>query len=713
MSMKTPSVKGTVCLTMIVKNEGERLIRLFKSLEGIIDYIVISDTGSTDNTIQIIRDQANLMNLPHYIDETPFKNFSFNRSHSIVVAQRESDSEFLLFLDADMRLQKGPNFDKKKFLSLPYDTMNLIQRGGELEYYNLRIARRETPDLKVVGVTHEHYSYPGTAKQFNVPKDVLWIDDIGDGGSKEGKYERDYKLLLDGLKEEPTNVRYVFYLAETCRHMGKHAEAIKYYKRRIKMGGWDEEVFMAHHGIVRANICLENGPQINKWAMKGYLFKPSRAETLYAACKWNRERSNSLMAYSFYQIGHRIPYPKNDVLFVETNVYNYGWDAEYAIFSYYLERDALVKEGNSPLKNPIGSAGCLRKIVASLGSIKSCGTRIPGHVWNNIEFNIPYYVELLPYSFKREIICRDSIYPGYLTSTPSVVTLDSQTKLYIVRNVSYRMSADLKDYIWDKDINSKYVIRLNNEEWVSLTVDCSGLPCHENLLIKGIEDMKLFYTNDNDRKNSVKVIGVTKQYATHYGRHQMVIGDLDVDNFTAKNFKAVNTTQETEKNHCPISGTTKVIHSFGKEMRFYDILDQSNFDGKFDLNFTSIVSDLLPGWFLNMRGSSCCIPYRKNISDPTPKEYWCATHNVKHGQPRRYLSTIVRINANLKQIVGFTIPFQIDETHIEFVLGITFDESSQENLIMTYSTRDASSKMIFIPVSWILQNSIIVNAVSS
>ena len=44
-------------------------------------------------------------------------------------------------------------------------------------------------------------------------KDELFIRDIGDGGAKHDKFERDIRLLLDGIKEEPNNVRYYFYLA--------------------------------------------------------------------------------------------------------------------------------------------------------------------------------------------------------------------------------------------------------------------------------------------------------------------------------------------------------------------------------------------------------------------------------------------------------------------------------------------------------------------
>ena len=41
---------------MIVKNESKRLPTLFESLKDAIDYYVIVDTGSTDNTPELIKE---------------------------------------------------------------------------------------------------------------------------------------------------------------------------------------------------------------------------------------------------------------------------------------------------------------------------------------------------------------------------------------------------------------------------------------------------------------------------------------------------------------------------------------------------------------------------------------------------------------------------------------------------------------------------------
>ena len=52
-------VGPTICLNMIVKNESKIITRLFDSVLSIIDCYCICDTGSTDNTKEIITNYFN------------------------------------------------------------------------------------------------------------------------------------------------------------------------------------------------------------------------------------------------------------------------------------------------------------------------------------------------------------------------------------------------------------------------------------------------------------------------------------------------------------------------------------------------------------------------------------------------------------------------------------------------------------------------------
>jgi glycosyltransferase involved in cell wall biosynthesis len=103
------SAKITLCLNMIVKNESKIITRLFDSVLPIIDCYCICDTGSTDNTIDLIYEYFKNKGIPGKVVKEPFKNFCHNRNFALQSCLGMSD--YVLLLDADMILEIN-NFDK-------------------------------------------------------------------------------------------------------------------------------------------------------------------------------------------------------------------------------------------------------------------------------------------------------------------------------------------------------------------------------------------------------------------------------------------------------------------------------------------------------------------------------------------------------------------------------------------------------------------------
>ncbi len=65
---------------MIIKNEAHILPRLFASLHTVIDYYVISDTGSTDNSIELVKELGRKHQIEGIIESHPWVDFSHNRN---------------------------------------------------------------------------------------------------------------------------------------------------------------------------------------------------------------------------------------------------------------------------------------------------------------------------------------------------------------------------------------------------------------------------------------------------------------------------------------------------------------------------------------------------------------------------------------------------------------------------------------------------------
>ena len=74
-----------------------------------------------------------------------------------------------------------------------------------------------------------------------------------DGGSRADKFEREVHLLLEDWAEHPEDPRTAFYLGRSYDDAGADDEAIAWYRRRLALGGWDEETFYARY---RMGACL-------------------------------------------------------------------------------------------------------------------------------------------------------------------------------------------------------------------------------------------------------------------------------------------------------------------------------------------------------------------------------------------------------------------------------------------------------------------------
>ena len=126
----------TLCLNMIVKNESKIITRLFDSVILFIDTFCICDTGSTDNTIEIIETYFKEKNIPGKVIIEPFQNFAHNRNVALQACVGMSD--YVLLMDADMALSLN-QFDKNILNTC--DHFDICQKNSSLHYINTRIVK--------------------------------------------------------------------------------------------------------------------------------------------------------------------------------------------------------------------------------------------------------------------------------------------------------------------------------------------------------------------------------------------------------------------------------------------------------------------------------------------------------------------------------------------------------------------------------------------
>lgn len=329
-----PDSGAAIVLSMIVKDEEKIIGRCLDAALRIAKDYVIVDTGSTDGTIKVVRESAKRNEARGLVSTDQWKNFGHNRTRAMTLtkeyAQKRNfdlSATYALLLDADMLLHLE-GFDASALTAPSY---LLEQRTPGLSWRNTRLCRLDH-DWTCVGVTHEYWASKPNCVPQNL--DSLWIEDIGDGSSHAEKFERDVKLLQQGMLDEPDNVRYVFYLAQTFFDLGRYAEAIPLYRKRIEMGGWYEEVWYSRYRLGLALLRSGEQAQGTVALLDAYDDRPGRAESLVALAVDRRTRSKNASALLFAQEAFKTPLSV-DALFVEPPAYHRSPLEEVAINAYY------------------------------------------------------------------------------------------------------------------------------------------------------------------------------------------------------------------------------------------------------------------------------------------------------------------------------------------------------------------------------------------
>ena len=317
-------------MLLMVRQEERILERCIAAARDAVDDMVVIDTGSSDGT----PDKARALGCK--VAEHKWLNFGHNRTLSLEAAKGLTECEWALVLDADMKLVCPDPARLREYLRQCTDAgCTLLQINGGTEYRNIRLMRMSEP-WACKGVTHEYWACRGGSIS-NVPREVAYIEDLGDGGCKQDKFERDEKLLRDDLQRDPNNERSFFYLANTLQCEGKLEEAQEYYKKRIEAGGWEQERYFSAYQLCK--ICYRVGKRADAeyWAQVAQEFDPQRIEALVFLVQQLRERGEHYKAWQ-YLLKADVPKPE-DKLFLETEAYEGRVAYERSIVHYYVSQD--------------------------------------------------------------------------------------------------------------------------------------------------------------------------------------------------------------------------------------------------------------------------------------------------------------------------------------------------------------------------------------
>jgi glycosyltransferase involved in cell wall biosynthesis len=262
----TINTRPTIGCCMIVKNEANILRRTLDSVKPIVDRFFIADTGSTDNTKEIIKEYGELI-------ELPFINFVSTKNEVLKMA----DTDYILWMDADEIVYQGLEFLREHADSGSECVSCKITEGPSEDYYSIIVNQydrnrmwKNNGKVKFEGPgVHEVACGP-----VNVITDLRILvrhEHVGKreeqlSGERFNQYET---ILLDFIDKNPEDSRAWFYLARTYKDLGRPLDAIQTYLKYISIPNnmYTDEIWQAYYDLA---LCYLNVQEIDKALVSCY-----------------------------------------------------------------------------------------------------------------------------------------------------------------------------------------------------------------------------------------------------------------------------------------------------------------------------------------------------------------------------------------------------------------------------------------------------------
>lgn len=202
---------------LIVKNEERCLSRCLDSLDGVVDRIVVLDTGSTDSTIQIARAHGAAVGHFKWCDD-----FAAARNAALDLA----DADWNLILDADEWLVGGGAALRGQVARRPVEvgTARIVSTSiaDGVPVSSTTVSERLLPrGVRYLGAVHEQpvHDFPIRALDLTIGHDGYEPAQVQ---QKRGRNER---LLRQALRTRPRDAYLRYQLAKDLQAQARYVEA--------------------------------------------------------------------------------------------------------------------------------------------------------------------------------------------------------------------------------------------------------------------------------------------------------------------------------------------------------------------------------------------------------------------------------------------------------------------------------------------------------
>jgi hypothetical protein len=365
---------GKLALNFICKDESPVIEKMLESAKGVVDLIVVNDTGSTDGTQQIIKNFGEKYGIPTYVFERPFDDFENSRNHAMqklrdVVKELNWNPEQVhgFWFDCDETLVIDSKFNKAQFTKDLYMINTYI---GQMKYTRNTFFKVSKP-FRWYGPVHEFIVCDeqnitsGLAENIHVDVKMTGNSWMGDIAEKYAGHSYKLEAYINKNRQDP---RWIFYTAQSWHDAASIKDnreenderlrrSMKYYRERVsRTDGYAEEIYYAQYRIGTIMRILEEPWHLTHMELlKAYQIDPLRGESIKVIIDHYLQMGEWNMAYLYSKFAKttfhgKNPYPTR-LLFVDEATYVWKFAEAHAAAAFYTGRMDEAKQTYQEIVN--------------------------------------------------------------------------------------------------------------------------------------------------------------------------------------------------------------------------------------------------------------------------------------------------------------------------------------------------------------------------
>ena len=261
--------KEKISVSMIVKNESSNIRRSLDSVKG-ADEIVVIDTGSKDDTIDIVKEYTDKV---YYGEEYLWRDdFAYSRNQSL----EKCTGDWILIIDADEQLEEGGMEKIRRLIPKIKDDAVYFQTIADNNPNSIHQSIRLFRNNKGIKWHSAIHNYLSIAQGYT--SDIIMRYGYSDAHNLDP--DRAFRILKKEWDLNPKSGRTNYYLAREYWYRNNYEAAIVFYKLCIDYSKWNPELADAYLMLARCYWQTQRGEEARQMLYKALTINPDFRECL-------------------------------------------------------------------------------------------------------------------------------------------------------------------------------------------------------------------------------------------------------------------------------------------------------------------------------------------------------------------------------------------------------------------------------------------------